>query len=1167
MSKVHKPSPDVTMRSRSDSFVRMLELEKMYKMQRIQQDYPPSSSTSTPPRSSFPSGTANPPPPPRSRRLSGYPPLSHQTQIMKAVRRSPALPSLSLSIPPSPTQTPTMRSDGSVEELPPAKEDRAKTVTFSEPEDEGDEGANLSDESSICQSPSWEQYGRKKKKKPKKGVTSKNIKESGDAELKKKPNRLIKAAPIDPFTAIKPLTASDRSTSAPQLNTFFQSNQENLPPSSVYSQGTMSKQQVSGKGPGAEANSKPKSKGFLSSFKLQHGNVAAVQKLMEARKGTEDNELLPSIQYETLPAQQSSSTRSGTHSAPTKPRKPPSIRSVLSTSDHSLSSQEKRNSGSRNSTGSSHGRSQSLLTSTLNKLKGPSYLYYHPSDGKTVGDISKRPSSSQEVDTTHSKLTDMPNDRAEKAPGEKNLADLEHSQQALDFSFPPKPKRANTEPGLDIAPRGRQPRSRKVEMPVLRPSGSRHVQIEIPQASTRDSVMAMVIAQERQSQAVRASQHKRANIIGIHQVQDSMKDSRSRGAELEHKRPFPQTSMGDVQSPMDTPASAICTLEGQQWNKGDVTPRDARTDRVDESERHFQEDDQISVVTHASTIRPASRGRDGALVENRRHQNTSRINDSDSNGHPVPLERLETRPGIITERSVEGLITFELESPDPMQQPLQPQRAEDYFASFSDSYALSPVDLQSPTEGDSSSSRMPEELEDNDKHDFYRGLSQRSHAHGKSFAKEAEKNVVYAADPHPKVTSRISNEQKAKGSPATSAQHSDSDVPAFERLGVSSKAAKVLAGAETSSTSTAHSQQTDPSRTTSERSSSSTCDDTPPSPSSATTPDSSRPQSRKGVTASQPESSQVTLVGPMQQNEDKLPRKSFQGPASEYFEESDPRYTGRGAKARDDGWNQAATAVDLANQPTPTSDLVDALTFTPSLIATPTSVSFADALREESDEEGEGKEGQYPTPPPLPLRAKSALDLHSTTKLLPHPLRQHRLHLRTKEAVSSVSLPNSPPPELTEEVFPRKSALKVSRNNSTNRPELSTAVSAGAAYLQEARKAAPIPPTSSSRALRPHFSQKSSSGSIPSIGSPGSRAEPLAKMLVECCNCHFFHDMPSRVYECMAKPDSVVEDKSLGVSAAITTMVRCPWCAHGMTTQCCSGYAAVVYLKEKLHGK
>jgi len=88
----------------------------------------------------------------------------------------------------------------------------------------------------------------------------------------------------------------------------------------------------------------------------------------------------------------------------------------------------------------------------------------------------------------------------------------------------------------------------------------------------------------------------------------------------------------------------------------------------------------------------------------------------------------------------------------------------------------------------------------------------------------------------------------------------------------------------------------------------------------------------------------------------------------------------------------------------------------------------------------------------------------------------------------------------------------------------------------------------------------------PASGGGESRGmTPIAKMFVECCSCKFYHDMPSKLYECMAKPDAVVEDRMLGISGAITTMVKCPWCAHNMSTGCCAGYAAVVYLKERLH--
>jgi hypothetical protein len=75
----------------------------------------------------------------------------------------------------------------------------------------------------------------------------------------------------------------------------------------------------------------------------------------------------------------------------------------------------------------------------------------------------------------------------------------------------------------------------------------------------------------------------------------------------------------------------------------------------------------------------------------------------------------------------------------------------------------------------------------------------------------------------------------------------------------------------------------------------------------------------------------------------------------------------------------------------------------------------------------------------------------------------------------------------------------------------------------------------------------------------------LAKMFVICCHCRYFHDMPSKIYECMTKPDNVVTDRDLGVSGVISMAVKCPWCGHGMSTRCCEGWAAAVVLRERLH--
>lgn len=168
-----------------------------------------------------------------------------------------------------------------------------------------------------------------------------------------------------------------------------------------------------------------------------------------------------------------------------------------------------------------------------------------------------------------------------------------------------------------------------------------------------------------------------------------------------------------------------------------------------------------------------------------------------------------------------------------------------------------------------------------------------------------------------------------------------------------------------------------------------------------------------------------------------------------------------------------------------------------------------------------------------------------------------------------------------------------------NGPDLRThPVRKASDYLQEARKAAPSSPRAPASTTSSQTSLSNTSKTIttprsfalskpqlpaasttavssplsshpvkrPSAQEPTPLGTPVSKMLVECCHCKFYHDMPSRVYEAMARPDDIVKDKRLGVSGQVTTCVKCPWCAHNMSTVCCAGYAAIVYLQEKLHG-
>lgn len=113
-------------------------------------------------------------------------------------------------------------------------------------------------------------------------------------------------------------------------------------------------------------------------------------------------------------------------------------------------------------------------------------------------------------------------------------------------------------------------------------------------------------------------------------------------------------------------------------------------------------------------------------------------------------------------------------------------------------------------------------------------------------------------------------------------------------------------------------------------------------------------------------------------------------------------------------------------------------------------------------------------------------------------------------------------------------------------------------YLRNARLSLPRPATKPSTSKAGPFGHPP-----PAPGSGGP--EPIAKMFVVCCSCKYFHDMPSKIYECMAKPDNIVRDTALGVSGVVSTAVKCPWCGHGMSTKCCAGYAGVVYLRERFH--
>ncbi|KAK5663693.1 hypothetical protein OQA88_4124 [Cercophora sp. LCS_1] len=198
---------------RNSNLQKMLELEKKHKIERLH------------------SAPASPPPP--------APPVEHQELslqvrradslsqqqnylMLKAVRRSVVLPSLSIDIPQPPTtdasERPQCAELGSVAEN--INQDNAgnpavasveplhKQVKFLAPE--GDD--EMSDQSSICQSPSWEGYGQRKKEKKKEAERRRKEKEQAEKEA-----RAAKRRPATRLSKSPPPVASSRASQSSGL--------------------------------------------------------------------------------------------------------------------------------------------------------------------------------------------------------------------------------------------------------------------------------------------------------------------------------------------------------------------------------------------------------------------------------------------------------------------------------------------------------------------------------------------------------------------------------------------------------------------------------------------------------------------------------------------------------------------------------------------------------------------------------------------------------------------------------------------------------------------------------------------------------------------------------------------------------------------------------------
>lgn len=165
-----------------------------------------------------------------------------------------------------------------------------------------------------------------------------------------------------------------------------------------------------------------------------------------------------------------------------------------------------------------------------------------------------------------------------------------------------------------------------------------------------------------------------------------------------------------------------------------------------------------------------------------------------------------------------------------------------------------------------------------------------------------------------------------------------------------------------------------------------------------------------------------------------------------------------------------------------------------------------------------------------------------------------------------------------------------------SKDESSAAAPWPASYLEAARKAAPVkesktppkmpgspalsaPPMASAavvpspipsappsvKATSPPTSRKSSDSS-PGVRPASIHGERVAKMLVQCCCCKCYHDMPSNLYAAMNDPEAMLDlEEHNEFAGSISMSIKCPWCKHDMNTKCCAGYAAILHVQERLH--
>ncbi|KAH8682271.1 hypothetical protein BX600DRAFT_39031 [Xylariales sp. PMI_506] len=1064
------------------------------KMQRLQ-DSRPEPLTPSVPSSARPNSAS------KSRRKGSHPPLAHNNahvMMVKTGQNDSGPSSLPLSTPPSPTSIWATNSKSSArsQRSHHGKEGTTKIVTFSEFEDDSD----LSDQSSICQSPSWEGYNKKKKTK-KKEVERKKKEESKDRQKEdgSKKKRLTKAPPPGRSTG-NPLGSSRRSQSTSDLERH----------SGIFSKGTIrsgsqyppdsmaNHQNLLVAGPPYDPG-KPKSRALFNGFRSQQGSA---QLSLSSTRSSIDNAQTP---------RSSSSLSSHSQFAQTgrrdldflNPRKPPSVAATGAVLQPTSSSPQEPKDTSRKPAKSSHGRSNSFLA----RLKGPSYLYHKPT--LEVEENAKTIVTTKEKPVTRLVVSPAPRDEKKQHRHVRSVSETANEESR-------------------IYPKGMM---QKTQLPTSNNlNSSRDVKsspsLSNQQQETRTTASFGATDKHIQSPHLHSSSRHELQDISLPLKTNSIQDGKS-----DQKYPHVKAD-GDM----------VAQLSSRFSTSGYDNYASPYTDAIK----------QLSVAH---------------LVNRSGHQEAHSLGSSRPNSLDLEQDKINSsqdkspKSSIILPNPIDIKSMAEqlrLNDPDnhqPDHQSELPQPGEsldrdssseistDYLLSFiSESYAppcLELITSKEPSTDDLSLASIDtRELfpdEDEECNWILPPPRSKNRAHGTA-------NTVFGAIPNAALTnSRPTSQSQKDEQPRYSSDGSVYQVE--DRL---ARFGCVVPG----STDTVHSDNSgafgalnsptvrEMGATLSQRSSSATSEDSPPLSSVVTTPDTSRPQSRRGI-SSMPA--------------DNIPGY---GPVAQKVRETQPFWQSR---TEDVDCGDKRSSSPIAQNQSTAFTISDELLATFSPLTTPMSSRFPESVREKC---ARGYQTTYSQRSSLGFGTSSATG-QSTPTMKPTAIYSGAIGGR----LSSNSLPSSTTCEWVTDVKPPQPlALKSARTSSGSDARDSTWALSRSSFMEEAHKTTQPtisgPPgqlsaTTIGEMLLPNATDASSL----KIG-----GNSVGKVLVICCSCKFFLDLPSRVYECMAKPDAIVEDKRLGVSAAITTMVKCPWCGHGMTTGCCSGYNAIVVLTEKLHG-